>query len=239
VEHPAEPSDRSQGRAGQRERPPLAPLAAVVGHTRYVVLIAVAAVLLVSITHFVLGAVMAASGIWHSLQAVASGQVAGSQPGQGPEAASQSLTVEFLEIVSVMLKAVVFYLIGTAFYSLFIAPLNLPAALGMETFADLEAKVVSVVIVILAVTFLERFVLWQDPAGTLMMGGALALVVLALVAFQALAHRAAEVERARGGRPARARRDLFIGGREHADLDGQDAPAPPPPAAPRGPAGRA
>ena len=51
------------------------------------------------------------------------------------------LTVEFLEIVSLMLKAVVFYLIGVGLWSLFVAPLNITVSLGVRTLSDLEAKV--------------------------------------------------------------------------------------------------
>ena len=44
--------------------------------------------------------------------------------------------------------------IGVGLYSLFIAPLNLTVSLGVETLSDLESKVLSVVVVIMAVTFL-------------------------------------------------------------------------------------
>ncbi len=139
---------------------PTGPFARAIGRTRFVVLVAVASVLLVAMTLFILGAWMALGGIWREIQAVAGGRVN-----------STDLTVEFLEIVSVMLKAVVFYLIGVGLYSLFIAPLNVTAALGVETLNDLEAKVVSVIVVIMGVTFLEHFIRWENPNEILMFGG--------------------------------------------------------------------
>jgi uncharacterized membrane protein YqhA len=129
---------------------------------------------------------------------------------------STSLAVEFLEIVSMMLKAVVFYLIGVGLYSLFIAPLNLPLALGIESFNDLEAKVVSAIVVIMAVTFLEHFILWQQPGELVPMGIMLAVLILALVAYQVYSHWAkAEQYRSHARPQERARQHLFQRGEEY------------------------
>jgi uncharacterized membrane protein YqhA len=141
-------------------------------------------VLLIAISLFMFGAAMAVVTVWHAGQTLASGDL-GSTP----------LTVEFLEIVSVMLKAVVFYVVGVGLYSLFIAPLNVTAALGVETLNDLETKVISIVIVIMAVTFLEHFILWQEAEQTMRFGITLAVVVAALVLFQFYNHRASEDQR--------------------------------------------
>ncbi len=146
----------------------------MVGRTRYAVLVAVAAVLLVSVTLFLLGA---AQGVSVVVQAW-------TDAFQHGKFGSTDLTVEFLAVIGVMLRAVVMYLIGVGLYSLFVEPLNLTAALGVESLVDLETKVVSVVVVILAVTFLQHFIRWEDPLATLQFGAALALVSGALVLFQ-------------------------------------------------------
>ncbi len=167
--------------------PPPAPLAWLgqgVGHTRFVVLIAVAAVLLVAISLFALGAVQAVSTVWQAWAATVQG------------ARAPHLSVEFLGVVSVMLEAVVFFLIGVGLYSLFIAPLNLAVALGVETIHDLEERVISVVVAVLAVTFLQHFIRWEEPAQTLQFGAALALTVASLVLFQRYSHRAKEDQKA-------------------------------------------
>ena len=187
---------------------PAGPFARAIGRTRYVVLVAVASVLLVAMTLFILGAWMALGGIWREIQAVAVGRVN-----------SADVTVEFLEIVSVMLKAVVFYLIGVGLYSLFIAPLNVTAALGVETLNDLEAKVVSVIIVIMGVTFLEHFIRWEKPDELLMFGGTMALVVAALVLFQFQNHWAKEEQKKNDpDTQARAQRQLFELDREQREI---------------------
>ena len=178
---------------------PLSPLARAIGRSRFVVMIAVAAVMIVALSLFLLGAILAALSVWHAWKGVFEGQLG-----------STDLTVEFLEVVSVMLKAVVFYIIGVGLYSLFIAPLNLTVALGVETLNDLESKVVSVVIVILGVTFLEHFIRWEQPVEMLQYGGALALVVAALVVFQMLGHRVKQDQKAHHPDvQARAKREMF------------------------------
>jgi uncharacterized membrane protein YqhA len=186
------------------------PLASLIGRSRFVVLIGVGSVLLLAVGLFILGAIQALTTLWHAGQAMLRGDVA-----------DTSLTVEFLSIVSVMLKAVIFYIIGVGFYSLFIAPLNITEALGVDTFQDLETKVVSVVIVIMAVTFLEHFIAWQQPADTLMFGAALALVVASLVLFQFYSQRSKE-EQHQPGTMHHARRELFQRGQERLDVEQAD-----------------
>jgi uncharacterized membrane protein YqhA len=184
---------------------PLAPFARAIGRTRYVVLAAVAAVLLVAMALFILGAALAVLRVWDAGLGLLHGELGG----------STDLTVEFLEVVSVMLKAVVFYIIGIGLYSLFIAPLNLTTALGVETLNDLETKVVSVVVVIMAVTFLGHFIRWEQPTNTLLFGATLAVVVAALVLFQAYTHRAKEDQRRHNpDTQMRAKRELFDEDRE-------------------------
>jgi uncharacterized membrane protein YqhA len=189
--------------------PPLAGFGRVIGRSRYVVLIAVVAVLLVSLTLFLLGALnaFAVTGkAWN--EALAHG-----------EFAPTDLLIEILSVIDVMLRAVVFYIIGVGLYSLFIAPLNLTAALGVDSLIDLETKVISIVIVILAVSFLEHFVRWEKPGETLNFAAALAIVVAALVVFQWNNQRAKEFEKTH--RPevqARAQSEMFQGKHEEREI---------------------
>ncbi len=184
-------------RRGSPKDEPWQPLAHIIGRSRYVVLLASLAVMLVAISLFLLGTYLAVVNTWEAWVNVVDGNVD-----------STELTVVFLEVVSVMLKAVVFYIVGVGFYSLFIAPLNLPVALGVETLNDLETKVISVVIVIMAVTFLEHFILWEDALKMLQHGATLALVVAALVLFQFYNHRAKEDQADRNA-PSQAKHELF------------------------------
>jgi uncharacterized membrane protein YqhA len=200
----ARPADPS----GQGDKKPAAPAAELIGHTRFIVLIGVVAVLVISATLFIFGAMQAATSVWGAIQGALQGRID-----------TTELTITFLEIISTMLKAVVFYIIGVGLYSLFIAPLNLPVALGVETLFDLEGKVASIIVVIMAITFLEHFIQWQQPTETLQFGIAFALAVAVLVLFQWNAHR--EKEALTRNSPAieeRAHLELFSEGRERRDV---------------------
>jgi uncharacterized membrane protein YqhA len=202
--------DRSDARLDRSDAVPtrIAPLADLIGRTRFVVLLAVLSVLLLSTVMFLIGSALALGGSWHAAVALSQGNAGGTE-----------LTVEVLEIVTVMMKAVVFYLIGIGLYSLFIAPLNLTAALGLTTLNDLELKVVSVVVVILAVTFLEHFIRWQEPVEIVLYGASLAPVVVALVLFQRHTHDSSRADTATDARTqVAAQRDLFHDDHEQRDV---------------------
>jgi uncharacterized membrane protein YqhA len=196
---------------------PLAGFGSVIGRSRYVVLIAVVAVLLVSLTLFLLGALDAFSVTWKAWREVLA----------HGEFASTDLLIEILGVIDVMLRAVIFYIIGVGLYSLFIAPLNLTAALGVESLIDLETKVISVVIVILAVAFLEHFVRWEEPGGTLHFAAALAIVVAALVIFQWNNQRAKEFEKTyRPEVQARAQSEMFQSKQEEREIRPEETREP-------------
>jgi uncharacterized membrane protein YqhA len=190
--------------------PPLAGFGRAIGRSRYVVLIAVVAVLLVSLTLFLLGALNALAVVWKAWRvALAHG-----------EFASTDLLIEILRVIDVMLRAVVFYIIGVGLYSLFIAPLNLTAALGVESLIDLETKVISIVIVILAVAFLEHFVRWEEPGETLYFAAA-------LVVFQWNNQRAKEFEKTyRPEVQERAQSEMFASKQEEREIRPKESREP-------------
>ena len=100
-----------------------------------------------------------------------------------------------------------FYLIGVGLYSVFISPMNVTVALRVETLNGLEERVISVIIAILAINFLEHFIQLK-PLATLEFGMA---AVGAVAAFQAFSHRATVDQKAHNSEiQARAQRELFI-----------------------------
>jgi uncharacterized membrane protein YqhA len=204
-------SDRAQDRPT-----PVAPLADLIGRTRFVVLLAVVSVILLAIALFAVGTVIALQGTWRAVTSIATGDVEGT-----------ALSVEMLEIVSIIQKAVVFYLIGVGLYSLFIAPLNVTTALGISSLNDLEIKIVSVVIVILAVTYLEHFIRWQEPVEIVLYGFSLAIVVAALVLYQMHSHRSSRDDQDRDvAARLTAQQELFHGDHEQREVRPDDELAP-------------
>lgn len=157
----------------------------LLGRSRYLVFVAVLSVMVTAFSLFLIGAVQAVGALYQSWSDVARGIFS-----------SHGISMSRdLNIVSTMLEAVVFYLVGVGLYSLFISPLNVAVALGIETLTDLESKVMSVIIVIMGATFLQHFVRWENPVGTFEFGGALAVVVTSLVSLQWLGHRATETQK--------------------------------------------
>jgi uncharacterized membrane protein YqhA len=208
------PTVRATGdaRFSERRAPAPAPLAQWVGRTRFIVLLAVGAVLLIAVALFLVASWLAVLGVWHAGEDAFHGRLD-----------STDLTVEFLEVISTLLKAVIFHLVGVGLYSLFIGPLNLTTALGVETLADLERKIVSIVILILAVTLLEHFIRWEDPRETLWFGATLALVVTALVGFQFVSLHGERALYTPGPQAqARAQRALYTGDREEREVTAEE-----------------
>jgi uncharacterized membrane protein YqhA len=179
------------------------PVARLIGRSRLIVFVAVLAVLVCAVSLFLLGGVLAADTVWSAWRDVIAGRIE-----------STDLSVRFLEIVSVMLKAVFFYLIGVGLYSLFIAPLNVTVALGVETLNDLETKVISVIIVIMSVRFLERFIEGEGGLELIYRAAALSAVTAALVFFKIFTHREGQEHKRQHPRiQEHAQREMFE--REH------------------------
>lgn len=147
-------------------------------HFHLIVLIAVLSILAVSLAIFILGALASFMKIWVAFSHIKIGHPL-----------PVNLLVDFLEIISDMFKAVIFYLVGISFYSLFITPLDLCTTLGIRTIHDLESQLINVVIVILGVEFLERYILWDDPQKILMFSLSAGFFVISLSLFQFLVLR--------------------------------------------------
>lgn len=187
----------------------------IIGRTRFVVLLAVISVMLVAISLFLFGAVQACVSIWHAWDQLFHGNLRATQ-----------LAIQFLEIVSANLKAVIFYIIGVGLYSLFISPLNLTVSLGVQTLNDLESKIISVVIVIFGVTFLEHFIAWEEPLFTLEFGAAMALAIVALVYFQRFSQIDKESQKTSNpAEQAKAKKLMFQGENEQAELREKNLPS--------------
>lgn len=195
---------------------PLDSFGRIIGRSRYVVIIPVLAVVLLSLSLFLLGTVSAVQSIVRAWTALFREGDAGGTP----------LVVETLSVIGVMLRAVVFYIIGVGLYSLFITPLNLTIALGMESLADLEGKVISVVVVIMAVTFLQHFIQWDQPVETTYYGLTMAAVIAALVLFQFNNRRAKEFTKKHAPNVAKqAQKEMFQEDKEQREIKAEEVDA--------------
>jgi uncharacterized membrane protein YqhA len=136
--------------------------------SKYIVLVAVISTLVASATAFLWGGFKTFK-IISSLIATA---------GSNPFAA-----VSLVELMDTFLVATALLIFSIGMYELFIQEVDLPSWLVVKDLHDLKAKLGSVVVLVIAVTFLSHFVEWKDPQGTLYFGLAAALVTGSLIAF--------------------------------------------------------
>ncbi|HSH38787.1 MAG TPA: hypothetical protein VK993_08370, partial [Chthoniobacterales bacterium] len=101
-------------------------------------------------------------------------------------------------------------------------------ALGVETLADLEAKVISVVVVILAVRFLQEFVQWRQPVELAYFGVTMAVVIAALVLFQYNGRRGKEFSKKNSPDVVkRAQKEMFQEDKEQREVLPDEVTKPP------------
>jgi len=94
---------------------------------------------------------------------------------------AKRLSVAFTERTDLFLLGTVLSIIGIGLYDLFGDPgPPIPAGLHIDTLDDLKGRLIQVIVVLLAVTFLGRVVGWTGDEYTLELGAAVALVIGAL-----------------------------------------------------------
>jgi uncharacterized membrane protein YqhA len=108
---------------------------------------------------------------------------------EDPKLSSHNLGFLLL-LTDLFLVGATLMIAGFGFYDLFIAridggspALRLPAWLRMNDLNDLKARVISMVILVAAVTFVDVVVDSEGGLNTLYLGAAVALVIAALTAF--------------------------------------------------------
>lgn len=145
----------------------------VLARSRYLILIAVAGSFLAATALLLYGGIEVIVLI---KQAVTYGEV--SQKG------AKALALAFIEMVDLFLLGTVFYIVALGLYELFIDDtLALPHWLEIHDLDGLKNKLVGVVIVVLAVTFLGQVVTWNGERDLLGFGAGIALVIAALTWF--------------------------------------------------------
>ncbi|KIH77982.1 Uncharacterized membrane protein YqhA [Geoalkalibacter ferrihydriticus] len=148
----------------------------VLAGSRYLILIAVFGSFLAATALLVYGGIEVVVLI---KEAIAYGEV--SQKG------AKSLALAFIEMVDLFLLGTVFYIVALGLYELFIDDsLVLPAWLEIRDLDGLKNKLVGVVVVVLAVTFLGQVVTWDGERDLLGLGVGIAVVIAALTWFLGL-----------------------------------------------------
>ena len=152
----------------------------VLNASRYLVLAAVLGALLGAAALFVYGLVDVVVVI---ARTIGSGEVS--------TVGAKQLMLYFIEVFDLFLLGTVMLIMGLSLYELFMdSDLKLPARLEIRTFEDLKTNLVTVVIAVMAVTFLGQIVSWNGQTDVLGLGVAVALVIAALNVYLWIVKRA-------------------------------------------------
>lgn len=145
----------------------------VLRNSRYLILIAVLGALLAATSLLVYAFAEAVKVVSYAVQS-----------GEVTRKGAKVMALEFIEIIDLFLMATVFYIIALGLYELFFdGDLGLPAWLVIRNLDDLKNKLVSVVILVLAVLFLGQAVTWDGQTDLMGFGFTIAAVVAALTWF--------------------------------------------------------
>lgn len=144
--------------------------------SRYVVVIAEVSLLVASIATFVWGAAQTVNLIAMMIQAPANGK----------------LIVDLVELMDLFLLGTVLLVFAVGLHELFIQKLSLPEWLVIDDLKKLKGKLSDVVILILAIKFVEKLVDAKSAQDTLLYGVSIAIVIGALVLFNFASSKASE-----------------------------------------------
>ena len=155
----------------------------ILASSRYFIVVAVVGSFLASAAALVYGGLATVRVV---------GQAFGS--GDFSEKGAKLLSVGLVTMIDLFLLGTVLYIIAVGLYELFVDPgLPMPVWLRITTLDDLKERLLGVVVVLLAVTFLGSAVTWDGSGNILALGLAIGLVlgvVSLTIALLARAHAA-------------------------------------------------
>jgi len=141
----------------------------MISKSRYMVMVGVLASLAASLLAFAWGAYRTAMVVKHVYES-AFGQAHG-------------VRVELIAVVDIFLIATAIYIFAVGLYALFIGKVDLPPWFECGSLHDLKVALSRVIILVMAVTFLEHLVDWKSASETLMFAAAIAIIMLSLIAY--------------------------------------------------------
>jgi len=136
--------------------------------SRYAVLLGVVSALAASLATFLWG-------LWKTISVITNLVTTG---GNDPLVA-----VRLIELMDKFLIAVGLYIFAIGLYELFVGELDVPNWLKVHDLHDIKTRLSHVLLLVMAVTFLEHLVEWKEPLATLYFAISITLVMGALIAF--------------------------------------------------------
>jgi len=140
----------------------------ILERSKYLALIGVIALLFAAVAAFA----------WGTLKTVDTVSLVISSLGR-----DKAITVELIEIVDSFLIASALLIFSVSLYELFIGKLDLPEWALAHDLHELKTKLSSMVVLVMAVKFLEKLLDVKDAASLLQIGVAITLMSAVLIAF--------------------------------------------------------
>lgn len=99
------------------------------------------------------------------------------------------ITIALIEIVDSFLIATTLLIFSVNLYELFIEDVNIPAWMEAHDLYDLKTKLSSMIVLVMAVKFVEKLVDVKNYSDVLQFGAAITLVSGILIAFSYFGHK--------------------------------------------------
>jgi uncharacterized membrane protein YqhA len=142
--------------------------------SRYLAIVGIVSLLLVSGAAFFWGAVKTFKAIFIMITSY----------GQDP-----FIAVSLIELVDNFLIATALFVFAVSMYQLFLGRLTLPDWMLAHNLYEIKDKLGGVIILVMVLKFLEHLVDWKDPHDSLLFAISVALVSAALIALSYLSGR--------------------------------------------------
>jgi len=98
---------------------------------------------------------------------------------------AEDITIALVEIVDAFLIAITLLIFALGIYELVISDLPLPDWMEIHNLHDLKSKLGGLLVLVMAVKFLEKLAEWKDGQETLFFALAIAVIAAVLIAFSA------------------------------------------------------
>lgn len=140
----------------------------IIERSRYLAIIGVISLLLASFAAFA----------WGTIKTVTTTLLVIQTLGKDP-----AVTIELIEILDSFLIATAILMFAASLYELFIGKLDMPEWMLAHDLYELKAKLSSMIVLVMAVKYLQKLIEIKDGMELLQRGIAIAVVSAALIAF--------------------------------------------------------
>ena len=140
----------------------------ILERSRYLTLIGILSLLIASFTAFAWGTITTVTTTLLVIRSLGT---------------DSSITIELIEIIDIFLISTTILIFAASLYELFIGKLDLPEWMLAHNLYELKNKLSSMIVLVMAVKFLQKLIDIKDGTELLQRGIAVAVVSAALIAF--------------------------------------------------------